>query len=685
MPVTQVFSNGVKYIKIAKLDSGSIDQSIELQNLTDIRIKFSDISNPIQYNVASIAEYPTYYLYTIVPLNVTSSADQEILDYKVSGSSTTLTSNTISNYSILTGTNTLGYLNPTTGIYTPSNTPNISLNFTCSVTGSAGGISVNGPFYFAFGEVDNTGTFINTPLYNEPVVDGWPGGPGIYNVSGSFLSSVTPIEGKNYGFGIYDPGGSLISFTSGKISLTQSYATQSSNYDMVVLEPYVGANFYNSDCNVVQNNVSTNVVSPFYMDVDFTNSPIVAQNQAAVLNGTATRAEVQSWNYTYFSQISGRYLGKQLNAIALNEYTGPTNYVNGSSSIYGYTGSWSGDSTSPSIPIPGNIVIQWLDSCIYEINWGGGGYPENTNGGGINVGNIYLVGETKDDVAIIKPGTDIYYDILEKTFPSGSPAFQYQYTNTTALPNQLSISYPALGLPNAKYYVSSNFGQNSNEWWGLFYPTGSTTFPGESYINIEYDQNTYTSNANINNNSNLFQDDNTSIMNYYLLEGLSSSLSQGEKWFISFYSGSGTGTINSTTTDGYYLNGLTTGLPPSCSGGVIDQIGYPFEIDRIDFVAPGENHIVFKNTTDIKYWFETGSTYQNLSPIGIGAIDTPSYSNNMGILITKADYPNNGFTIFGISSQNFGGAGQGYILSQYPKRVITENIDYILRTYGNKP
>jgi hypothetical protein len=57
----------------------------------------------------------------------------------------------------------------------------------------------------------------------------------------------------------------------------------------------------------------------------------------------------------------------------------------------------------------------------------------------------------------------------------------------------------------------------------------------------------------------------------------------------------------------------------------------------------------------------------------------------MGILITKADYPNNGFTIFGISSQNFGGTGQGYILSQYPKRVITENIDYILRTYGNKP
>jgi len=677
MPVTQVFSNGVKYIKIAKLDSGSIDQSIELQNLTDIRIKFSDIVNPVQYNVASIAEYPTYYLYTIVPLNITSSADQEILDYKVSGSSNTISPSVIdatvaivTNYNI--NANPLNYFTSSTGIYTPGNTPNVLLDFTSSINATTVGPGLTA----SFAALDDNGYLISV-LFSSSL-------PSIAGaVSGIFSGSFTPVERYNYG--VLLQSSFVLSPITASLLITQSYATQSSNYDMVVLEPYVGANFYNSDCNVVQNNVSTNVVSPFYMDVDFTNSPIVAQNQAAVLNGTATRAEVQSWNYTYFSQISGRYLGKQLNAIALNEYTGPTNYVNGSSSIYGYTGSWSGDSTSPSIPIPGNIVIQWLDSCIYEINWGGGGYPENTNGGGINVGNIYLVGETKDDVAIIKPGTDIYYDILEKTFPSGSPAFQYQYTNTTALPNQLSISYPALGLPNAKYYVSSNFGQNSNEWWGLFYPTGSTTYPGESYINIEYDQNTYTSNANINNNSNLFQDDNTSIKNQYLLEGLSSSLSQGEKWFISFYSGSGTGTINSTTADGYYLNGLTTGLPPSCSGGIIDQIGYPFEIDRIDFVALGENHIVFKNTTDIKYWFETGSTYQNLSPIGIGAIDTPSYSNNMGILITKADYPNNGFTIFGISSQNFGGAGQGYILSQYPKRVITENIDYILRTYGNKP
>jgi hypothetical protein len=92
MPNTPVYTTGVKYIKIAKQDSGSVDNSIELQNLTDIRIKFSDINNAVQYNVASITEYSTYYLYGIVPLNITSSADQEILDYKVSASSNNITS-----------------------------------------------------------------------------------------------------------------------------------------------------------------------------------------------------------------------------------------------------------------------------------------------------------------------------------------------------------------------------------------------------------------------------------------------------------------------------------------------------------------------------------------------------------------------------------------------------------------
>jgi len=418
------------------------------------------------------------------------------------------------------------------------------------------------------------------------------------------------------------------------------------------------------------------------MDVDFNGGQIVAQNQAAILSGNASRAQVQPWNYSYYSQISGRYIGKQQNAIALNVYTSASQFI--TASAYGYTGSWPGDSISPTPTnpnsrrilekiSPGNVVIQWLDSCIYEMNWGGPGYPENVNGGGLSMGNIYLVGETRDDVAVIKPGTDIYYDILEKTFPSGSPAFQYQYVNSPTLPTQLNITYPSLLLPSATYYVASNNNSGSGTAWGAFYPTGSpvsfTTTgipPGIPFLTFN-GLNFNTPLASININGDLYQDESI----FTPLSNVLNSLNDGSRWFVSFYSGSG------TTTN------LIGGLPPTCST-TLQQVGFPFEIDQVYTTQNPPFYygiITFKNPTVVKNFFS--SSYSGST----GVIPIGSYSNisNTGILITKAQTPTNGLTIFGLPNSNFAGAGQGYILSQYPKQVITQNIDYILKTYGNQP
>ena len=655
MPNTPVYTNGVKYIKIAKQDSGSVDNSIELQNLTDIRIKFSDINNAVQYNVASIAEYSTYYLYSIFPLDVTSSADQEILDYKISASNglpyngfppNLNKTGLLVGFNINTPSNFLGYFDGT--FLNMGNTPNIAFNISFSI--DQNDILPTTMSIYQY----NTSSFakIGNPILNLY----YPAGAsGYVTRTGSF----TPTIGNSYGFYTDNPS----NFFDSYFTITQSVSPQSSNYDIVVLEPYAEYNFYNSDCNVIQNNVDTNNISALYMDVDFNGGQIVAQNQAAILSGNASRAQVQPWNYSYYSQISGRYIGKQQNAIALNTYTGPTSYTNGTSSAYGYTGSWPGDSASPGVIVPGNIVIQWLDSCIYEMNYGGPGYPENVNGGGISMGNIYLVGETKDDVAVITPGTDIYYDILEKTFPSGSPAFQYQYANSPTLPNQLNITYPSLILPSATYYLASNYEQSSGDLWGTFYPTGSPALPNIPYILLQNTQANYTPLANINIDGNLFQDTSTLIQNNYFLD----SLNDGNRYFMSFYSGSGT------------ISNLIGGLPQSCST-TLQQVGFPFEIDEYIDAGGGDNYITFKNASAIKYWFETGSTYDTYT-LGIGGYSNRSYT---GILITKAQYPTNGLTIFGLPNSNFAGAGQGYILSQYPKKVITENLDYILKLYGNK-
>jgi len=109
------------------------------------------------------------------------------------------------------------------------------------------------------------------------------------------------------------------------------------------------------------------------MEMDFTSGSILPQNQAAILSGSAVRAQVQPWNYTYTSQVRSRYAGKQQNAIAINVYTSASQFLTASN--YGFSGSWPGDTTAPLLP--GSTVIDQLDSCIYTTNWAGGGYPEN--------------------------------------------------------------------------------------------------------------------------------------------------------------------------------------------------------------------------------------------------------------------------------------------------------------------
>jgi len=673
MPNTPVFTNGVKYIKIAKQDSGSVDNSIELQDLTDIRIKFSDINNPVQYNVASITEYSTYYLYSIFPLDVTSSADQEILDYKVSAYTET-TEPSVNNLDILNNystiyANPLNYFTASTGVYTLRNTPNVVLNVTSSiVVNSVSDVTL---YFYSITTPLTANSTTDKLLFFKTITSSF----GV--VDGILTGSFTPVEGEVYGvFCSPQLGGiDIDSF----LTITQSFAPESSNYDIVVLEPYVGYNFYNSDCNVIQNNVDVNNISELFMDVDFNGGQIVAQNQAAILSGNAPRAQVQPWNYSYRSHISGRYVGKQQNAIALNVYTSASQFT--TASIYGYTGSWPGDSISPTSTnpnsrriiersSPGNVVIQWLDSCIYEMNWGGPGYPENVNGGGLSMGNIYLVGETRDDVAVIKPGTDIYYDILEKTFPSGSPAFQYQYVNSPTLPTQLNITYPSLLLPSATYYFGSlSVPVPFTGLYGSFIP-----IPSPPTINPILLLNA------VNTTSGIWQsyitpDGNLAQSNQYIgtiettLNTISASLSQGEKWFLSLYSGSGT------------ANNPITGLLTVVSGNIdISQYGYPFEIEGITPNFFNIGAIGLKTGSGV---YDVASFFSGSSssiPVGFsGSIATT------GFLITKAQYPTNGLTIFGTPNSNFAGAGKGYILSQYPKQVITQNLDYILKTYGNQP
>jgi hypothetical protein len=608
MATTNIYTRGVKFIKISKVDTNQSSSATELSNVDNIRILFPDLIGPADYPAISVAEYPTYYLYTISPTDITSSATADSL---------------------------------------------------------------------------------------------------------------------------------------------------------VVLEPYFDGVLSTSDSNVIQNNVDANVFSGFYMDVDYSNYTILPQNQTQILNGTADRAQIQPWNYTYASQISGRYIGQQQNAIKYNAYTSASQFL--TASAFGFSGSWPGDSVSPGGA--GSVLVAQLDSCIYEYTFMGGGYVENSYGGTVSLGNIYLVGDNKDDVYRISPSNPLYLDIIQKNMPRGTSIFANLYdVNNTSLPSEIEVLYPSLSLPDASYwfpsslpneigYIGGFLGPVGYSYQNQFFLTGSqaiTNYPdtpagGTSpratfnyspainapYIRLnKYVTGSFTSTAAypVATRINGVQQTGSYVPADELEFEISRSLSRGERWFVSLYQGGGT----------------LTSLQPAGLGNEAPttnqyQLGYPFEISKVlNFNGPRvgygrkgagtptgadiditssiyvlkdssttvlqyvptcsiPSHFLFNPTYNVEFgdrafvqWIGSFPTSSNTQYLVDPNTATPaptsaSTSNNYGIIFTKATSTTNALTVIADSWRQFSGVTPGYITLAYPKQIIIDDIDYITKQYGNNP
>lgn len=649
MANTPVYTRGVKYIKVSRTDANGKDNTTQLQNLTDIREVFTDISYPIQYNIVGVTEYPTYYLYSIVPTDITSSADQEILNYKVSGSSTTTTSAGASNsrrfttYTLQSGTNTLGYFTASSGIYTFGNTPNVSINWTASITGS-NSVWLD-PDSFLFGPLDSNNNFIST--ISPYILFGTS-----TTFSASFSGSFTPIENQSYGLGYSNlnaPGG-ITGITNFQILITQSVAVQSSVNDITVLEPYIDEIFEGSDCDVLQNNADLNRFDSFFMEMDFTSGSILPQNQQAILSGSAVRAQVQPWNYTYTSQVRGRYAGKQQNAIAVNVYTSASQFT--TASAYGFSGSWPGDTTSPLVQ--GSVVVEQLDSCIYTTNWAGGGYPENSYGGTFSLADILLIGENKDAVQVFKTDSPLYYQILNQNLSFSSSFIQQAYTPNNALSAQLTSLYPGVQLQDAAYWVPSNYTISALSQGGFFYPTGSPTY-NVPYMNFAtVITNPILIPSGIRNASGV-QQTGSLVTASIGFANMSSSLNAGNKWYLSFYQSLGN----------------------IADGTNFSQYGYPFEITKM--IQNGINSYDFLLKADARSYFPTSSNPYSAYPIGYSGSQS-----NTGVLFIQGIPNQNQLVAYGDNSQDFS-SNSGYLTLPYPKDIIIQNAEYITKTYGNNP
>ena len=429
---------GIKYIKVSKFDSEGRNNTTSLREITDLRLNTND-NGFINYPIVARTEYEDYFLLQTVTTNITSSTNNQILDYQ-------LITTQSSGYSYQTGADSFllrvqnwddpstidarGYFNETTGIYNYGNTPNIPIIYTASINiFSTTGI-VNPTLAVA---INGGGSVANTSLtLNSLTLPNFNSAPQTMTISGSF----TPVEGQTFGvyFGdITTVPDRYIVINSVNLSFTQSQSPIAGIGSQVIIEPYIPVPFINSDYNAIINNAVISRPNENFFDVDFSSNQITAVNEVSIISasrgiGFATPSTVPQSNYTTRRITSPRYIGKELTSAEFNEYTGPT--TNFTSSLGLQTNFYPGDIAYGKTSNVGNpavnfVFFEYLAGSSPE--WGGPGkegktivnvkYIIDENGNvtqpindvnGINLGTIQQTFNGKDNAIILLDDNDAF-------------------------------------------------------------------------------------------------------------------------------------------------------------------------------------------------------------------------------------------------------------------------------------
>ena len=399
-PVFLAQGNGVIYVKIARKDLEGNDNTLSLQELNNLRFKFSD-AGTVDYPIVNITEYPDYYLFQTSRVNITSSADNNIKNYRFSASAYTfpigpftVPGGILTGYVIDSGytinTDILNYFNPTTGLYTYGDTPNVKIIFTASalVTPSVASQALAFVLSGASGSTFLTGSVFTIGPSQTTIT-----------ISGSTNSF---IENTNLVLGFLNLSANSFDAQNIQWQFTQSIAPQSSS-NLTVLEPYLVENFNYSDCDILMNNVDENQIGSFFRRVLYDDGSIIPSNFQQILSQSAEYAQVKDYNYTARAQILPRYDGVRttspdfnLNTITVSEYEGTR--LNSLST--------------------GDPNVQSLGTYFAYFDWLGGTTPELIGKAAAHI--LYLIGS---DGTVQNPDiSGLYYYNLIDSFESGKNA-----------------------------------------------------------------------------------------------------------------------------------------------------------------------------------------------------------------------------------------------------------------------
>lgn len=354
MASTENTTVGVKAIKISKIDADGINQNDQLQEGDLLTLVFDDLGIQ-RFLIKSVSEFSDYYLYYVEPKNLgtnNSSFDEPTTtsgtgtgvinagNYELQGTGGGLVLgknfagySTVDNLTSWTYNGTAGRLTSTLGVgggrfalvvqyqvevYTNATSPN-NFAFSIEPEGSNWGVTYNNDVVSS-----NPNDLINGNIVT--LVAPTDGVGNARSITGSFnivadIGSIASLRIRP----VSHYGAAKFFFPTSSISIDIDTPTSSStdnNGLNTVIEPYTSDNITVSDYNALINNATSSRVNEFYMDVDYSSNAIIAVNADTILNGSATRANVQYSNYTSERVTRPRYEGSKNTSPDVNVKTG---------------------------------------------------------------------------------------------------------------------------------------------------------------------------------------------------------------------------------------------------------------------------------------------------------------------------------------------------------------------------
>ena len=149
------------------------------------------------------------------------------------------------------------------------------------------------------------------------------------NKSVTLSSTLLSIEQDKIGIAVKFNGGDYqlqnVNITKFQLSTTTPNA-QPNTPDDVFYEPDFTEDFTNNDYNALLGNAFIARDSQYFMDVDYSTSPIVGSSLTPInfdqlIAGTATRAPIQDYYYNLRRHIIPRYLGSKSTAPSFNTFS----------------------------------------------------------------------------------------------------------------------------------------------------------------------------------------------------------------------------------------------------------------------------------------------------------------------------------------------------------------------------